>query len=305
MQMDAATALRDFPDKLAPVFVRDLRQGLRSQVLVWAFLVIQATALMTLLIDWGLARGFDLGSIGIAVPSVFLGVVGTVFSLLLPLTQFGALQSELGRGRNIELLLCSQLSRWQIVRGKFFVACSLSGLLLISLVPFLLIRYFIGGVELVENVSQVAALWMGNATMNAIVIGASGFANYITRGFVILLASIAHTITVATVPVVVGFAGTVSVPTAGYFAAFAGAIPFLLLGLQLGRSRLRIFENPEDPPATGVVLILIFCLPILHGIAIAAGGLTGSVAILAGVSVLALLIDRGPGRRKQLKGAQP
>lgn len=302
--MDAATALRDFPDKLGPVFVRDLRQGLRSEVFVWAFLLLQAFALIAIFIDWGAGEVFG-SSTGLAFPSLFIGIISALFSLVLPLTQFGALQSELGLGRNIELLLCSQLTRWQIVRGKWFVACSLSGLLLISLLPFMFIRYFMGGVELVETISEVFSIFMGNATMNAIVIGASGFANYIARGFVVLFAMIAHTTTVATVPVVVGFTGTTPIPFVAYIAAFAGAAPFLLLGLQLGRSRLRIYESPEDPPTTAVVLILILLLPLLHGIAIAAGGVAGSFVALASVSLLALLMDRGPGRRNQLKGAQP
>ena len=303
--MDAAATLTDFPDKLGPVFVRDLRQGLRTQVFVWAFIIVQASALVTLLLDWGVIEGIGLASAGIALPSVFILSMSTLFSLVLPLTLFGSLQGELGRGRNIELLLCSQLSRWQIVRGKFLVACSLSGLLLVSLLPFIFIRYFIGGVELLENLSEVFSMFVSNATMNAIVIGASGYASYIGRGTVILFASIAHAITVATLPAVIGFRGAFPDPAIAYLAAAAGSIPFILLGLQLGRSRLRIFENPVDPPSSGIILFLIFCTPLLHGIAIAAGGVAGSVTFLVLIASVALLMDRGPGKRKQLKGAQP
>jgi len=104
---------------------------------------------------------------------------------------------------------------------------------------------------------------------------------------------------------VIGFRSTSPNPAIAYLAAAAGSIPFILLGLQLGRSRLRIFENPIDPPSSGIVLFLIFCTPILHGIAIAAGGVTGSISVLVIIASLALFMDRGPGKRKQLKGAQP
>lgn len=303
--MDAAARLTDFPDKLGPVFVRDLRQGLRTQIFVWAFLLLQAAAIFTLLIDWGLVAGIGLDSLGISFPSLFTGTVGFLFWFVLPLSQFGALQSELGRGRNIELLLCSQLTRWQIVRGKWFVACALSALLLISLLPFFFIRYFIGGVELVENLSQILNMLVSNATMNAIVIGASGFANHLGRAVAIILATLTHAITVATLPAAIGFRGTLPEPAIAYLASVAGAIPYILLGLQLGRSRIRVFENPLDPPTSAVILILMFCTPILHGIATAAAGVVGSLCVLAVISFLAIAMDPGPGRRKELKGAQP
>jgi len=307
--MEATASLSDFPDSLSPVFVRDIRQGLRSQVFVWSFLLLQLAALIVALAELLLVQAvggdafFGAGSAGL-----FALGLSFVFGLLLPLTSFGALRSELGPGRNIELLLAAGLTRWQLLGGKLMVAATLHGLLLVSLLPYLLLRYFLGNVELVGTLAIVASVFLGNVVANAIVIGASGFANYVGRAFVILFLLLLHLVSVSLAsatwgsgPGGVGSLGTaLSIISVGLVSAL-----FVIFGLQVGRSRAKPFENPVDPPGSASVFILAFVTPFFEGVALAGGGKVAGIVTLVILLVLIALYDRGPDRKKRLKGRQP
>lgn len=299
-----AAALDPFPDHLSPVFVRDLRQGLRANYFVWAFLLTQIAALLASFLEVSVSQ---------FTGNLFIGggpmqaVCGIVFGLALPMTLFGALQSEVGRGRNIELLLTSHLTRWQIVLGKFFVAATLSGILLISILPYLLLRYFLGNVELTEVIGLVGRTYCANLGLNAIVIGASGFASYIGRFFAIVYLWVLFGLT--KLPINAKFFD--SSPASGWEAFFASlSILFatacmVALGLQLGRARLKLFEDPIAPPTSAGVFALAFLLPAVNGLAWGLGGIFASIVVMAILFFLSLRIDPAPSYKNRLKGAQP
>lgn len=305
--MGAEETLRQFPDRLGPVFVRELRQGLRSNVYVWAFLLFHLAAVIASLSALVLQRtgaGAFGGSMfgGFTYLALSLG-----FGILLPLSFFGTLQAEAGKGRNIELLLAAGLTRWRIVREKLFVSVALSGLLLVSLLPYLLLQYFLGSVELIETLGMIAMTMAGNAAMNAIVIGASGFANPVGRVFAIVYLYTIYTITAALAMIPTFSGGGVSSSGIAGMVLISGlaATTIGVLSLQLGRAKIKLFENPVDPPATAGVLALAFFTPIAAAIAAAAGGAWAASIVLALILAGALAVDRGPGRETSARGLQP
>lgn len=275
-----AGQLRDFSDRFSPVFVRDLRRGLRSSFFVWTFVIFQVLALVIAIAEWAVVQVLgDMGA-GAIFSQIFTGSFTFLFGLVLPLSQFNALSTELGTTRNIELLLTSSLSRWQIVRGKLFVASSLGTLLLISLLPYFFIRYFLGNTELVATIQSLGLLVLTNATMNAIVISASGVSSYVGRAFVIFA-----------LWMITAFFGATTGIRAAMFGLTPSVIPLLIttvgtsllllvLCLQLARGRLKVAENPIDPPSIALVIVFIIISPVVYGVAIAVGGLwTGSVVV--------------------------
>ncbi|MAS93641.1 MAG: hypothetical protein CMO55_10660 [Verrucomicrobiales bacterium] len=305
--MDVASKISEFPDRLSPVLVRDLRQGLKASYFVWVFIIVQSLALLAVLGEWAVFQILgELGNLPV-FSGGFIALLGIVFVLILPLSLFGSLQSELGVGRNIDLLLTTRLSRWQIVRSKLAVATSLSALILISILPYQLIRYFMGTVEPVQTFLAMGWLLLTNAAMNAIVIGASGFSNYVGRAAVILFLGIQLMITtsvgLAAMSMRASLGGSSSMPILSLAASILATLLYATLGLQLGRSRIKPYELFFEAPATVLVLAFSFCVPIVSGFASALGGFIGSVAALSVLLVLALLIDRTPKRKKLLIGA--
>jgi len=291
----------DFPDRLSPVFVRDLRQGLRAHYFVWVFILLQLLFLISTLVELALIQVIGESAQGDLLSGMFQTVLVTTFCAILPLTMFGALQSELGQGRNIELLLTSSLTRWQLVRGKLFVACSLSGLLLGSLLPYFLIRYFLGSLELTHAFLLVGAVVLFNATANAIVIGASGYANYVGRFAVIFyfLMFLVISLTVSSASMAFSATRGLGIPEALSIAGtyLCVGLLFIALGLQLGRARVRLFENPIDPPSSAAVFVFVFATPFLVGIAADTGGVIATSIVLPLMILLVVKIDLGANKK--------
>ncbi|MEQ1841100.1 MAG: hypothetical protein ABL994_11865, partial [Verrucomicrobiales bacterium] len=133
--IDAALSVSDFPDRLSPIFVRDVRRALREKFFAGGFLALQVFTLLAALLEWVISVMLRAPGGAAFFPGTLDLLTTFVFQLLLPLSFFNSLQGEL-IGRNVELLLTSRLPAWQIVRGKFFAASALCGLLLISLLPY-------------------------------------------------------------------------------------------------------------------------------------------------------------------------
>ena len=300
--VDVSLSVSEFPDWLSPIFVRDLRQGLRARFFVWGFLVLQSIAMLAALVEWAVMDLLGTSGIGPLFSGAFAGITSIVFGLLLPLSLFDALQPELGRGRNVELLLTSQLSRWQIVRGKLLVASTLSTLLLTSLLPYFLIRYFLGGVELTTLFGTMFSLLFSNMAMNAIIIGASAFSSYVWRLFIILLLVLFYNFSSGSYAIRSAIMGG-SPANAALDLAGRGLITALciILSLQLGRSKLKLDSNSIDPPTTALIFIFMFLTLLIHTLALSLGGTTVSLVTLAILIALALLIDRSPRLKNDLK----
>lgn len=296
--LDVVLPASDFPDWLNPIFVRDLRQGLRSSFFIWAFVLPQGVAILAALTEWAMAQFFGGSGGGPVLAGASAVVTNLIFSFFLPLSLFHSLQPELGRGRNAELLLTSSLSRWQIVRGKLLVATTLSALLLISLLPYFLIRYFLGRVEPVGLMLEMMNLLIANAAMNAIVIGASAFGSYIVRFVLIFFLMIFHSATAAAYVMRRSFSGGVSggFPPDDVAGQVLAAVLYILLCLQLGRTRLQSNRQVVDPVAK--ILVFALLVPIAHGILIASAGPLFAILFLCLMVTGALLLDRDVPRKK-------
>jgi ABC-type transport system involved in multi-copper enzyme maturation permease subunit len=175
----ATTALpaNDFPDRISPMLVKELRQGMRTKVFVFSFILVQV--LMTLIVVLGLlgsANGLGVGTANfffwlmVAVPIVFV----------LPFSGLGALSGE--RAANtLELLFLTRLSAWRIVFGKWFAIVAQSALFLCAVLPYAVLRYFMGEVNLSVDLFILATLLLSSAVLTAITVGISPFQTRVTR----------------------------------------------------------------------------------------------------------------------------
>ncbi len=307
-----ALPLQDFGDRFGPMLVKEFRQGLRAKMFVGPFLLIQVVAVLAVLGE-ALAAGIDgesgsgFGFAGGMLP----WVIGLMLGAVMPLTGFSALQPELQGGRNIELLLLANLSRWQIVVGKWLVMNSLAALVLVSLLPYLLSRYFIGGVNLVESVSFIITIGTVNVVMNAAVIGVSGFSNIIARLVVLgitvgsyFVCSMISVLPLARSASVVFDENSMAAVAQLFVLSVAVDGLFCVFGLQLGRAKIRLFENPIDPPPSGLLVAMMLFTPLVLGVFTVAGILAVPIVCLL-LTGAVLAIDRGPGKKSAPAYAQP
>lgn len=157
--------MNDFADWLSPILVKELRQGMRSRLFVALFILTQA---VMILVTMALLSSDD-GDVPAALPWVLIG--GLLLGI--PLTGLNAVQGEI-KGNTLELLLLTRLSPWRVIAGKW-LALVLQGMLIVSSVlPFFMLRYFVGGFNLVQEVVALGWLLVGLMVGTAVMVGLSG-----------------------------------------------------------------------------------------------------------------------------------
>lgn len=231
-------SITEFPDSLSPLLVRQLRRLLRSRSLVASFVVLQVLAIAATLLAFLPRRELDFG-IGFFSLEVDLLTLFAVFffTFLLPFQHFHELQSELGPGRNLELLEISRVGPRRLVLHLYLGGMALVVILLFSILPHYLIGYLLGRYEPPEVAENLAGLLLAASVMTGIVIGASAITTVAGRIGVILALFLAHE-----------WITWLFYASSGGFVRLSGplvfvsevllAVIFTFLGLQIGSSRI-------------------------------------------------------------------
>ena len=156
----------DFPSWLSPMVVKELRQGVQSGAFVWTFIGLQGA--MFLLMSWGLTFIEPVG--GGPGPDFFqfffwlLLAAGILF--VLPLRGLGAVSSE-RLGNNLDLIRLTRLSATRIVLGKWLAIQAQNALLVVATLPYLVLRYFFGGIDVIRDLEAVGWLFAGSMVVTA------------------------------------------------------------------------------------------------------------------------------------------
>ena len=167
-----ARALTDFPDRMPAMMVKEFRQGLRATMFILPFMVVHLLALVAMAVEY--IQSIDSAAFNwLPRTFPFWIVAYSVVSLVMPLRSLTTLQDE-GEG-NGGLLMLGGLTRWQIVRGKWFVQIFLCSVTLVSLLPYMLVRYFFGGFDLIANSYYFLNVAAAAAAFSGCVICASGY----------------------------------------------------------------------------------------------------------------------------------
>lgn len=171
--------LSDFSSRLSPIVVKELRQGLRTNLFVIAFILLQTFMILCMLA--GLANPGSNDS-----SAFFWFFIISTMMVIQPLRGFSALSSEY-QLNTMDLIQLTKLNGWRITFGKW-AALNAQGLLfLVGVLPYLVIRYFVGNVNLLYDFSAILAIGIGSALATAITIGVSVFRNVVLRGILLVV----------------------------------------------------------------------------------------------------------------------
>lgn len=172
-------SLADFGDWLSPMIVKELRQGMRTRVFAGAFLVMQATMVMLILLSLS-ARDPNM------VNFFFWLLLEGLLVLILPLRGVNALSGEI-QTRTFELLVLTRLSVFRIALGKW-AALVLQGLMIVaSLFPFVILLYFTSDINLIKEAQHLLLIWMLSSALTALVIAISALPSKIFRVSLLLM----------------------------------------------------------------------------------------------------------------------
>lgn len=282
------------------MLVKELRQGMRATMFVTPFIAVQFMAV--------LAVAFEAkeGASG-GITSAFWLVAFAVVAIIMPFRGFAALREE-SDGGNSALLMLGGLSRWQIVLGKWLVQMVLSSLTLLSLLPYMLVRYFFGGFEIIPNVLMTLDVLFCSAGISACIIGASGYRPVPLR---FIVASIgAFWVLFASGLLFAGIkaledgwrvTGDFKTLLTGICAVGVQAL-YTITGMQLGRAHLKLYLLPyEIAPTRSVVALMIF-LPFIL-LAGGIGTLFYGAPVVLGIIIWSMIRYDSPWKPK--KGQRP
>jgi hypothetical protein len=187
MSSTGAGRFDDFSDKLSPMLVKELRQGLRAKTFVIVFLALQALLAVVLLSAVGAASPENAGQ---RVSEVIFFFFSLAVLVIQPLRGIGALHNEI-KGNTIDLMVLTRMGAWRIVLGKWVAIVSQSALLFTAIAPYLILRYFFGRMNLFAELLLLVLVFLGSAVFTALTVGLSAISPIIIRGLVPLGIAIA------------------------------------------------------------------------------------------------------------------
>lgn len=279
--------------------VKELRQSLRRTSFVYPFVCIHIFATIAIFSEFQLGLGSRSGGM-VAVfawnpeqVGPFWWVALAVCSVLMPMAGFFLMPQEIEEG-NHELLLLTKLTRWQIVFGKFIMLWGLSALTFTSLLPYIIIRYFIGGVEWFHELASAGTVICLAAVVSAGAISASGFGNLASRLGVFALFAFSALGGGGAGMIGGGMTLNMSAKT-GYawlgnlfyhFSVICVVICYCIIGMLVARSRLRLATMNFELKPSAVLLIILGLAPFIIGMAAA---FTCGFGSLVGVLLLTYL----------------
>jgi hypothetical protein len=174
--------LTDFPDRLSPMLVKELRQGMRTKAFVGLFLTLQIILGVILLSAGAAASSDEAGEI---ISSIIFIMFSIAVLIIQPMRGITALSSEV-KGNTIDMMVLTRLSAWRIVTGKWASIVSQSALLLVTIIPYLILRYFFGGMNLVGEIVFLAVLFLSSTTLTAVTVGLSASSSVILRTLLLI-----------------------------------------------------------------------------------------------------------------------
>lgn len=258
----------DFPDWLSPMLVKELRQGMRTRVFVFSFILVQI--LMTLNVVIGLLSTTN-GMSAEGANTLFWVMVGAPVLLALPFSGLGALSGEKS-ANTLELIFLTRLSAWRIVFGKWFAIVAQTALFVCAVLPYAMLRYFMGEVNLGTDIAGLALMMGLSAVFTAINVGLSPFQTRVTRIFTIVAyVFVAYGLAATVLTAVVSSTlGATSVSFAGGWSAWLAMLLFgaLIIALMLQIAASKIAPSAENHSAAKRLIGVAFLAAALVLIAV-------------------------------------
>ncbi len=167
------TLLSDFGDRFSPIVVKELRQGLRTRFFTAALLIFHSFIILLL-------ASVLLEAPAQAVNGIFWGVAGLMMLVVLPLRAFNELNAESSDG-TLDMLTLTSIPSSRIVGGKWLALFSQSLLVAGSLLPYMVARYYFGGVEILREAAALFVLVLASGIITAALLAFSSQKSVLLR----------------------------------------------------------------------------------------------------------------------------
>lgn len=183
--MIAADAKSDFPDWLSPMLVKELRQGIRSKAFMAVFFFTQLLMILSVVMNLVATSTSGSSEMPVFLNGLFWLLISVPVLLIMPIRGFSTLHSEM-KTRTLELVFLTRLSARRIAFGKWLALMAQMVLLLCAVLPYVMLRYFLGGIDLLEDIQATFFLLVGGSVLTALTVAMSPFESRVVRIFAII-----------------------------------------------------------------------------------------------------------------------
>ncbi len=159
------------------MLVKELRQGMRTRVFIAVFLSLQVL-LGLILLTAGVTATSDHA--GTTISNIIFIFFSIAVLIIQPMRGIGVLSSEI-KSNTIDMMVLTRLSAWKIATGKWFAIVSQSALILVTIIPYLILRYFFGGMNLQGEIVLLALIFITSTALTAVTVGISASGSAILR----------------------------------------------------------------------------------------------------------------------------
>lgn len=181
----AIEKVSDFSDRVSPMMVKELRQGMRGISFVILFIAIQ---LVLAIYIFGASLADNYNNVGQEISQTIFFCISIAVLIVQPLRGLSAIATEI-RENTIDLMVMTRLSAWRIAYGKWVSLMSQSALIVTAVAPYIILRYFLGGMNLFGELMILLTILIAAAGITAVMVGLSSISSLILRGLVGLGAS--------------------------------------------------------------------------------------------------------------------
>jgi hypothetical protein len=288
--MLASSKHSDFADWLSPMLVKELRQGMRSRIFLAAFYLTQLLMILSTAFSLIAASRTDTapGNLFGFVSGLFWFMVSVPLLFVMPLLGFGALHTEMKAG-TLELVFLTRLSAWRIVAGKWTALMAETLLLVCAVLPYVMLRYFLGGVDIIEDLQSLFFLLLASSLLTATTLAMSSYESKLLRALFIIGLIFAFQFLIGILFTWMAFTRTgVSsssvLPTWQIYLVLLAFVPaFIVLALEIAASRI---APPAENHAVRKRLIGLYLLLIAPALTLVLGSANG----VCGISLLFLAV---------------
>src|SRR5690606_5781704 len=158
---------------LGPMLVKELRQGLKARAFVMTFIGLQLLlVLVTIYHALEYAKepaAYDGNSMG----AIFWVLIAVQLLVITPVRALGALANE-RKANTLELIYMTGLTPWRIAWGKWASLMFQAMLFLMAVLPYAILRYFFGSMNLAEEMLALGLAVLLCALFTAVSLGISG-----------------------------------------------------------------------------------------------------------------------------------
>jgi len=271
----------DFPAWISPMLVKELRQGVQSGAFAWTFTLLQV-GMFLLMTFWVLYRSDGVvgrGDVNQTFHGFFWLLFGLAAVIALPMRAAGSMGAE-RVGNTLDLLRLTHLSSTQLVVGKWLAVMAQVLLIAAAVLPYLVLQYFFGGLDLVADLFSFVVILLVAGVMTAASLAAAG-QTPLTRGLLTFFLVIG-------VPNVLGGSG--SVFGTAILSPWSALPAILIVAVLLTATMLVYAAAAIAPPAENHAARVRVLALVATGLALAAGAWFGPISASFVIAVTVLLV---------------